>query len=92
MTREMRADPDLCSLVFGKTPGHLLHESSGSGTEPRSPYVQLLPREPEAMWLLALLLLTDAGRPAHTAADGPPVSLEHQDRPRVIETPSPRAP
>ena len=44
--------------------------------------VELLPDEPEAHGLLALLLLTDARRPARTDADGLPVSLEDQDRSR----------
>ena len=43
---------------------------------------QLLPGEPEATGLLALLLLTDARRPARTDAEGLPVSLEDQDRSR----------
>lgn len=41
----------------------------------------LLP-EPEVKGLLALLLLTDARRPARTDADGNPVLLEDQDRTR----------
>jgi RNA polymerase sigma-70 factor (ECF subfamily) len=40
----------------------------------------LAPDEPETHGLLALLLLTDARRPARTDADGTPVSLEEQDR------------
>ncbi len=44
--------------------------------------VELVPSEPEAHGLLALLLLTDARRPARTDADGTPVSLEDQDRTR----------
>jgi RNA polymerase sigma-70 factor (ECF subfamily) len=42
--------------------------------------VELLPASAEASGLLALLLLTDARRPARTDADGTPVSLEEQDR------------
>ena len=42
----------------------------------------LLPDEPEAAGLLALLLLTDARRPARVAADGALVRLEDQDRGR----------
>ncbi len=42
--------------------------------------VELLPDEPEARGLLALMLLTDARRPARTAADGLLVPLEDQDR------------
>ena len=44
--------------------------------------VDLVPDEAEAHGLLALLLLTDARRPARTDADGTPVSLEDQDRSR----------
>jgi len=40
----------------------------------------LLPGEPEAMGLLALLLLTDARRPARTDNQGELVLLEDQDR------------
>jgi RNA polymerase sigma-70 factor (ECF subfamily) len=40
----------------------------------------LLPQEPEVTGLLALLLLTDARRPARTGADGLPVLLAEQDR------------
>ena len=44
--------------------------------------VELLPDAAEAHGLLALLLLTDARRPARTDADGTPISLEDQDRSR----------
>jgi RNA polymerase sigma-70 factor, ECF subfamily len=40
----------------------------------------LCPEDPEVLGLLALMLLTDARRPARTGADGRPVLLEHQDR------------
>lgn len=43
---------------------------------------QLLPAEPEVNGLLALLLLTEARRPARMAGDGAPVLLEQQDRTR----------
>ena len=39
-----------------------------------------MPAEPEAQGLLALMLLTDARRPARVAADGSLVRLEDQDR------------
>jgi RNA polymerase sigma-70 factor (ECF subfamily) len=42
--------------------------------------VELMPDEPEAVGLLALMLLTDARRPARTAADGTMVRLADQDR------------
>lgn len=44
--------------------------------------VELLPAAAEAHGLLALLLLTDARRPARTDAHGTPISLEDQDRAR----------
>jgi RNA polymerase sigma-70 factor, ECF subfamily len=44
--------------------------------------VELMPDEPEAVGLLALMLLTDARRPARTAADGSMIRLSDQDRSR----------
>jgi RNA polymerase sigma-70 factor (ECF subfamily) len=44
--------------------------------------VELLPDEPEVHGLLALLLLTEARRPARTAPDGSLVRLAEQDRSR----------
>jgi RNA polymerase sigma-70 factor (ECF subfamily) len=41
-----------------------------------------MPDEPEAVGLLALMLLTDARRDARTAADGSMVRLSEQDRSR----------
>lgn len=43
---------------------------------------ELMPDEPEALGLLALLLLTDARRPARLAPDGSMVPIHHQDRRR----------
>lgn len=43
---------------------------------------ELMPDEPEALGLLALMLLHDARRPARTAQDGELVVLEEQDRSR----------
>ncbi len=40
----------------------------------------LLPEEPEVAGLLALMLLTDARRPARTGPDGALVTMEDQDR------------
>ena len=44
--------------------------------------VDLAPDEPEAVGLLALMLLTEARRPARTDADGSMVRLAEQDRTR----------
>jgi len=44
--------------------------------------VDLMPDEPEAVGLLALMLLTDARRPARLAPDGSMVRLADQDRGR----------
>jgi RNA polymerase sigma-70 factor (ECF subfamily) len=42
----------------------------------------LMPDEPEVLGLLALMLLTEARRPARTAADGALIPLDEQDRGR----------
>jgi RNA polymerase sigma-70 factor, ECF subfamily len=44
--------------------------------------VELMPDEPEAQGLLALMLLTESRRPARTARDGSVVRLADQDRTR----------
>jgi len=67
--------PDLTRLDLAAEAirlGRLLHE--------------LLPDEPEATALLALMLLTEARRPARTAADGVLVPLADQDRARWDRT------
>jgi RNA polymerase sigma-70 factor (ECF subfamily) len=48
--------------------------------------VQLLPEEPEALGLLALMLLHDARRETRVGADGALVPLEEQDRSRWERT------
>lgn len=44
--------------------------------------VELMPDEPEALGLLALVLLQDARRPARLSADGEAILLKDQDRQR----------
>jgi RNA polymerase sigma-70 factor (ECF subfamily) len=44
--------------------------------------VELMPDEPEAVGLLALMLLTEARQPARTAPDGSMIRLADQDRSR----------
>lgn len=48
--------------------------------------VALMPDEPEALGLLALMLLTEARRAARTGPDGVPVTLPEQDRSRWDRT------
>jgi RNA polymerase sigma-70 factor (ECF subfamily) len=48
--------------------------------------VELMPDEAEAVGLLALMLITEARRPARTAADGSMIRLADQDRTRWDQT------
>ncbi|HEY5423219.1 MAG TPA: DUF6596 domain-containing protein, partial [Ilumatobacteraceae bacterium] len=73
-------------LMF--TGGHLSHggpelvdaELCDTAVELARSLAAMLPDEPEVTGLLALLLLTDARRPARVDADGAVVLLEDQDR------------
>jgi len=75
-------------LVFNEgytaTSGPHLHRTALTGEAIRLTRVvhQLLPEDGEVTGLLALMLLTDARRPARTRADGSLVPLEEQDRSR----------
>lgn len=74
------------SLIFTEghtaTSGDVLVRTDLSGEAIRlgRVLVELMPDEPEAVGLLALMLLTDARRPARVAADGSMVRLADQDR------------
>ena len=52
---------------------------------------RLLPDDSEVAGLLALMLLTDARRPARTGADGELIPMAEQDRTLWDAAPSPRA-
>jgi RNA polymerase sigma-70 factor (ECF subfamily) len=65
------------SATWGDTPPRA--ELCGEAIRLARLLVQLLP-EPEAMGLLALMLLHDSRRIARTGADGMPVLLDDQDR------------
>ncbi len=73
-------------LVFNEgyaaTAGHVLNRQELCAEAIRLARIvsDLLPSEPETRGLLALLLLTDARRPARVDASGVPVRLEDQDR------------
>jgi RNA polymerase sigma factor (sigma-70 family) len=75
-------------LVFNEgytaTSGPHLHRTELTGEAIRLTRVvrQLLPEDGEVAGLLALMLLTDARRPARTRPDGSLVPLEEQDRTR----------
>lgn len=55
-------------------------ELSGEAIRLARVLARLMPDEPEVLGLLALMLLTDARRPARTDGAGEPVLLEDQDR------------
>ncbi|RFS84343.1 sigma-70 family RNA polymerase sigma factor [Actinomadura spongiicola] len=58
------------------------HDLAGEAQRLARVLSRLVPDEPEAYGLLALLELTAARFPARTGPDGEPVLLEHQDRRR----------
>ncbi|HUQ44296.1 MAG TPA: RNA polymerase sigma factor [Candidatus Limnocylindria bacterium] len=57
-------------------------ELSGEAIRLGRMLVELMPDEPEALGLLALMLLHDARREARTTSEGELVLLDHQDRSR----------
>jgi len=61
-------------------PDLLRPDLSGEALRLARTLVELMPRHPEALGLLALMLLHDARRAARTDADGALVTLERQDR------------
>ena len=72
----------------GPRPGPARALSRG---DPAGPAVAAAPEEPEVGGLLALMLLTDARRPARTDGRGELVPLAEQDRSRWDAARSPRA-
>ena len=85
----LRAVLAAISLIFTEgTPRPRATTSSASTSRARRSgsagvLVELMPDEPEAVGLLALMLLTDARRPARIDADGSMVRLADQDRDAV---------
>jgi predicted RNA polymerase sigma factor len=75
-------------LVFNEgyvaTAGPALHrvEVSGEAIRLARALHRMLPDDAEVAGLLALMLLTDARRPARTGPDGEPIPLAEQDRAR----------
>jgi len=87
-TRRLGAVLHVLYLIFNEgyasTSGSNLHRVELSAEAIRLVRMvhRLLPEDAEVAGLLALMLLTDARRPARTAADGMPVPMAEQDRSR----------
>jgi RNA polymerase sigma factor (sigma-70 family) len=83
-----RLDPVLAVINLVYTTGHTAPDGAGlmrrglaeRGLELAMMLRVLLPREPDVAGLLALVLLTDARRPARLDQDGLPVLMADQDR------------
>jgi len=67
-------------LASGTGPHAIRADLSAEGIRLARLLVELMPDEPEAIGLLALMLLHDARRPARLAPDGSLVVLDEQDR------------
>lgn len=83
-----RLKPVLAAIVLIFTEGHtatsgdalMRVDLSAEALRLGRVLAELMPDEPEALGLLALMLLTDSRRPARTAPDGSMVRLADQDR------------
>jgi RNA polymerase sigma factor (sigma-70 family) len=85
-TERLRSVLHVLYLIFNEgyasSAGDELHrvELSGEAIRLARTVYRMLPDDPEVAGLLALMLLTDARRPARTNADGELVPLAEQDR------------
>ena len=95
-TQRLTAVLHVLYLIFNEgytsSTGAALHRTDLSGEAIRLTRAihRRLPDDPEVAGLLALMLLTDARRPARTGPDGELIPLDKQDRQLWNREPSPR--